>query len=103
MALRTFGIHTISILNGAFKQEVRFQHRSNIVLIGASAGMYGFLSSQIANIILNWIELTILQRIIYITLLVCATISDITVNIVMYDPQISYSAHVDGLNIKVIV
>lgn len=96
---RTHMIHTISILGGAFALgwECRLiPSTMPILLMGASGGNYGLLSSQIGNLILNWKELNPVKRIIYTGFIVSPVLTDIVVNIVMYNPKISYSSHVGG-------
>lgn len=94
---RTFAIHTCSILGGAFAAgwEARIL-KERLYVIGVSGGNYGMLSSQIGNLVLNWPELTLMRRIFYPLLLCSCVISDVVVNIVLYNDQISYSAHVGG-------
>lgn len=95
---RVFLIHILSILGGAFGVgwESRFKQRERMYVIGASGGNYGLLSSQVGNLVLNWPELTLIRRILYGGVLVSCVLSDVVVNIVLYNPDISYSAHVGG-------
>ena len=96
-AIRCFGIHTASIIGGAF--GCGWEHRftgKNIMLVGASGGAYGLLASQMGNLIVNWPELGFERRLIFTSLLVCTTLSDVIVSIVCYNPMVSYSTHVGG-------
>lgn len=96
-ALRCFLIHTLSIIGGGFGcgWESRSKHKL-IAMVGASGGAYGLLASQMGNLIINWPELDLLRRIVFTSLLVCTTVSDIVVTIIMYDPMVSYSTHIGG-------
>lgn len=95
--LRSFSIHTLCIIGAAFAVgwESRFKDE-RIIVIGASGGIYGLLSSQISNLALNWTELEIIKRILYTLFVVSSVVADIVINIVMYNPDISYAAHVGG-------
>jgi len=66
------------------------------VLAGISGCIYGLLAAQLGNIVLNWSAWGFYRRAWYTSVLVCATLSDVVVDIVMYSPEISYSAHVGG-------
>jgi membrane associated rhomboid family serine protease len=90
-------IHICSILGGAY--GIGWEGRitgERLRVIGASGGNYGLLSSQIANLILNWWELTLYNRIIYTSLIIGCVTSDIVINAVWYNPAVSYSGHVGG-------
>lgn len=90
-------IHTLSILGGAFGAgwEARFTKESQQV-VGASGGNYGLLSSQIGNLVLNWTELTLFRKTVFTLLIVSTVISDIIVNVILFNPKVSYSTHVGG-------
>lgn len=94
---RLLVIHVLSIFGGAFGAgwESRFKNETSYV-IGASGGNYGLLSSQIGNLVLNWYEINLYKRIIYTILISSSVICDITVNIVLYNPDIAYSNHFGG-------
>jgi membrane associated rhomboid family serine protease len=97
LALRTAVIHSVSIVGGAF--GCGWEHRltgKTPVLVGASGGCYGLLSSQVGNLIINWPEIDRDKRIIYVVLLVSASIVEIVVNSIWYNPKISYSTHIGG-------
>ncbi len=97
--LRVFVIHTCSILGGAYGAgwESRTTGRQ-LFVIGESGGNFGLLSSQAANLVLNWPEIGLLQRVVYVSLLVSATLSEVVANVVLAPsmPNVSYSAHVGG-------
>jgi membrane associated rhomboid family serine protease len=95
--LRTIGINIIAILGGAF--GVGWQVRTtkqNLNVMGASGGVYGLLSSQISNLALNWKDLGNVQKWAYVITLTSTITTDIVVNIIYYNPQISYSNHIGG-------
>ena len=76
-------------------------YSKSISVIGASGGIYGLLTSQTANLCLNWWELHILQRIIYTSLLVSCVTSDIIISVLYYNSNVSYSDHIGGALIGV--
>lgn len=94
---RCFLIHFFSILGGVvgFGWEYRLTG-TEMILLGASGGVYGMLASQIGNLILNWPELDPVKKWFYVIMLVAALVSDIAVNTVMQNTNISYSTHVGG-------
>jgi len=95
--LRVFLMHTLGVLGGAFGcgWQIRFTG-ANIKLVGASGGIYGLWSCQVGNLIINWPELNLFKRVMYTTLLVMMTLTDVIVNSVMYNPHVSYSTHIGG-------
>lgn len=94
---RTFLIHFVSIIGGAF--GIGWQGRINnktIRVVGASGGIYGMLSSLIGDLVLNWAEFSKYKKFSYISILSATIVSDIIVNILYYNPRISYSNHIGG-------
>jgi len=90
-------INMISILGGAFTTAAYSQITNRpVILVGASGGIFGLLSAQIGNIVINWNQMDLVQRIIYTSVISCAVISEIVVDIVLYNPLISYADHVGG-------
>ncbi len=91
-------LQALTALGGAFGfgWEIRFLHETDTVLAGISGCIYGLLAAQLGNIVLNWSAWGFYRRAWYTSVLVCATLSDVVVDIVMYSPEISYSAHVGG-------
>ncbi len=94
---RVFLIQTLSILGGVFGcgWQIRIT-KANLTLVGASGGIYGMLSCQIGNLIVNWPELDFFKRLVYTTFLISTTVSDIIFSVLMYSSTISYSAHIGG-------
>ena len=93
---RTFAMHTTAILGGAFGVgwEARLTH-TNLV-VGASGGDYGMLSSIISDLVLNWNEMNRFKRLFYTGVLIDTIASEIITNTIYYNPMISYSNHVGG-------
>ena len=92
-------IHTFAIFNGAFAVGIEqriYNPVNGLQMIGASGGIYGLLSSQFGNLILNWQELDIIQKIVYPSCLFSAIASDIIANSIMRPENISYSNHIGG-------
>lgn len=97
---RTGLIQFGSIIGGAMAAgwEYRLLDLNRLIVIGASGGVYGMMSSLIGNLTLNWKEMSLIKRVVYPAFLVCTIISDVIVNIVLHSQNvpISYSAHVGG-------
>lgn len=95
---RTFIIYNLSILGGACGcgWSHRFVYKEDIFLVGASGGIYGLLAAQTGNLIMNWKEFNIISRSANTSLLGMSVISDIVVNSINPNPDISYSTHVGG-------
>jgi membrane associated rhomboid family serine protease len=96
---RTFLIQFFSIIGGAcgpgWEQRL-LQPDTKITVVGASGGIYGMLASISGNLILNWSELPMYKRLIYISMLSCMVTSDVVVSSIFPNPSISYSCHMGG-------
>lgn len=94
---RVFLLHFFGVIFGALAVgwQVRM-YGSHINLLGASGGVYALTTSQIANLILNWSELHIIQRISYSIFLSICILIDIIMGIVFYNSIVSYSNHIGG-------
>lgn len=95
---RTAAIQAGAVLGGAMAAgwEYRILQPRHLVVLGASGGVYGMMSSLIGNLALNWQELHLVKRIVYPMFLGCTIVSDVVVSAVLRSSTTSYSAHVGG-------
>lgn len=92
-------LHLFTILNGAFAvgiEERIYNREGGIQVVGASGGIYGLLSAQFGNMLINWSELTTIQRIMYPLVLASAIVAEIVVNAVTKPENVSFSNHIGG-------
>ena len=69
---------------------------TEMVVAGASGGIYGMLAVQIGFLLLYWRTLHTVKKVSHVALLVGATVCEAVVTAVLFDPQTAYAAHLGG-------
>lgn len=102
---RTLVLSQIAVVGGAFGPfwQCRFTGDCDFEIVGISGSIYGMLASQIGYSIIFWKQMSWAKRIIHIALVVSATVSDVVVTVLMYDPRISYADHVGGFVVNAFI
>jgi membrane associated rhomboid family serine protease len=96
---RTVALSQAGIVAGAFGcfwQRRLVPSGGDFVVVGTSGGIYSMIAVQIGFLALQWRALGTFKRIIHLSLLIGAVVCDVVVDVVMYDPQVSYASHVAG-------
>ena len=96
--LKTVVIHTLSVIGGTLCLgfQLKYIEYQELVVLGSSGGVYGLLGAILAHLIINYDDIITINKVLYISTVICTFIFDLVLGLTYRSSNIAYSIHVGG-------